>query len=163
MAEPARSDHQPAGLHAAMRDRYYNIVTGLPNISFVITTMIFLGTYKWSRIGKNWSKKSNNCPIMSKTPKKYRKTKKRSRGRPKGSRDSAPRRPRKTVIIEHTEEPPPRARAAAPAHSQAPEAAAPPSPRSLFRLASEHITSLHAEKEKARRAYWEEAIHKSLR
>ena len=79
------------------------------------------------------------------------------RGRPAGSKDKAPRRT-KSVIIETREPSPPRE---SPAASQ--PSAAPPSPRTLFAEASKHMAALHQERESARRAYWQDAIAKSLR
>ena len=73
------------------------------------------------------------------------------RGRPAGSKDKASRRT-KTVIVETREPSPPR-EVVAPAQ-------APPSPRTLFQQASQRMTLL---REKARRAYWQDAISKSLR
>jgi len=77
------------------------------------------------------------------------------RGRPAVSKDKAPRRT-KTIIVEAREPSPPR-EAAAPAQ------VAPASPRTLFQQASRHMTILHEEREKARRAYWQDTISKSLR
>ena len=76
------------------------------------------------------------------------------RGRPAGSKDRAPRRT-KTVIVETREPSPPR--------EVATPQAAPPSPRTLFAEASRHMAALHQERESARRAYWQDAISKSLR
>ena len=83
------------------------------------------------------------------------------RGRPAGSKDKAPRRT-KTVIIETREPSPPRERPA-PAAAASQPSAAPPSPRTLFAEASRHMAALHQEREIQRRAYWQDAISKSLR
>ena len=85
---------------------------------------------------------------------------KRGRGRPKGARDSAPRRPR-TVIIE---EPPEPVIVEQPVQKRAPKPKAEPlSPRAIFHQASATIAAMQTEREKARRAYWSETIAKSLR
>ena len=103
------------------------------------------------------------------------KSEKRGRGRPKGSRDSAPRKPR-TIIVEEPEDAPepiekvaekvkrvkePPTTAPTPSAPSAPSA--PLSPRTIFRQASATITQMQSEREKARRDYWSEAITKSLR
>ncbi len=115
---------------------------------------------------------------------------KRGRGRPKGALDSAPRKRR--IIeeplpikdsVEPSPEPPKPAPAPAPVEPvriktrrapvrveptpmavQEPVAPpAPPSPRTLFRQAGETIYQLQAQRENARRDYWAQAIHRSLR
>ncbi len=111
---------------------------------------------------------------------------KRGRGRPKGVRDSAPR---KRKIIEEPVTPPPKPMPPEPTPPQivaptepvraktkrpkpvaaavpAPTRAAPPeppSPRSLLRQAGETIYQLQSQRESARRDYWAQQIHKSLR
>ena len=92
---------------------------------------------------------------------------KRGRGRPKGSRDAAPRRPRAVRIVEEEpreatpEEPPPtRASAARPAANDDPP---PPSPRTMFKQASDSMAALQTQRESARRAYWQDAINRTLR
>ena len=98
---------------------------------------------------------------------------KKARGRPKGSKDSAPRKPR--VIVEVAPEPEPpapepvkRARTQAPPRERVqayepPQPPDPPSPRTMFRQASETLAALQGQREAARRQYWQEAIAKSLR
>ena len=101
---------------------------------------------------------------------------KRGRGRPKGAVDKAPR--KRTKIIEEAVEPPAppppvtpaepvrikvRRATPAPAQVQAPTPAAPPSPRTMFKQASETIHQLQTQREHARRDYWAEQISKSLR
>ena len=100
---------------------------------------------------------------------------KRGRGRPRGSRDTAPRRPRAVRIVEEEprepspEPPPPVAHAKpAPMPRSALEPSPndhppPPSPRTLFKQASDTMATLQAQKEAARRAYWQEAINRTLR
>ena len=96
----------------------------------------------------------------------------KKRGRPAGSKDTAPRRPR-TKIIEEPPTPPPepepvakkprvKAVVEAPKPAPAPAAAPPMSPRTAFRHASDHISVLQEQKEHARRAYWQDAITRSL-
>ena len=108
---------------------------------------------------------------------------KRGRGRPKGSLDSVPRK-RKIVEVAPEEPAPPPVAAPkpAPAKAVAPtepvrqktrpptarakepvESEAPPSPRTLFRQAGETIFALQSQRENARRDYWAQQIHKSLR
>ena len=98
---------------------------------------------------------------------------KRGRGRPKGSVDRLPR--KRTKIVEEAVEPPPpppptpvepvkmkvRRTTPAPAPVQAPPE--PPSPRSLFKQATETIHQLQTQREHARRDYWAGQIAKSLR
>ena len=107
---------------------------------------------------------------------------KRGRGRPKGSLDSAPR--KRKIVEEPPEEPAPPVAAPkpAPAKPVAPtepvrqktrppaarakepvEAEAPPSPRTLFRQAGETIFALQSQRENARKDFWAQQIHKSLR
>ena len=99
----------------------------------------------------------------------------KKRGRPVGSKDTAPRRPR-TKIVEEPPTPPPepeavpkpkprQARAKAVEDAAPPSAPAPPplSPRSVFRHTSDQLSELHAQKEAARRAYWADAINRTLR
>ena len=98
------------------------------------------------------------------------------RGRPAGAKDKAPRKPReRTRIIEEPPTPPPppptpaapkatrvakarEERVAEPAREPTPM-----SPRTMFRVASDHIATLHNERESARRAYWQDAIARTLR
>ena len=97
----------------------------------------------------------------------------KKRGRPAGAKDKAPRKPRTRIIEEPPTPPPPpptpapkAARAAKPREETRVEPArepAPMSPRTLFRAASDHIATLHSERESARRAYWQDAIARSLR
>ena len=96
---------------------------------------------------------------------------KRARGRPKGSVDRLPR--KRTKIVEEAVEPPPppapvepvrmktRRTTPAPAPVQAPPE--PPSPRTLFKQATETIHQLQTQREHARRDYWAGQIAKSLR
>ena len=98
---------------------------------------------------------------------------KRGRGRPKGSVDRLPR--KRTKIVEEAVEPPPpppptpvepvkmkvRRTTPAPAPVQAPPE--PPSPRTLFKQATETIHQLQTQREHARRDYWAGQIAKSLR
>ena len=112
---------------------------------------------------------------------------KRGRGRPKGSRDVVPRRPRAVRIVEEdprepSPDPPPRQSRAskpygrctvrvveqqeAPARRMEPapnDFPSPPSPRTLFKQASEAMGQLQGQRESARRAYWQDAISRSLR
>jgi len=79
------------------------------------------------------------------------------------------------VIVEVAPEPEPveeppakvRARSQAPPRErpvrEPPPPPEPPSPRTAFRLASEHMALLQQEREQARRSYWQDAIAKSLR
>ena len=99
------------------------------------------------------------------------------RGRPKGSVDKAPR--KRTNIIEEAVEPlqpspPPtpvepvktKVRRATPAPSPVPVQAppvAPPSPRTIFKQATETIHHMQTQREAARREYWCQQISKSLR
>jgi hypothetical protein len=112
---------------------------------------------------------SEKEPTIEAAPKK--------RGRPAGSKDTAPRKPR-VKIVEEPPTPPPepdppepkKAKVklpvaetpAVPAATAAPMAP-PLSPRSVFRHASEHISLLQSEREKARKAYWMDAVAKTLR
>ena len=102
---------------------------------------------------------------------------KRTRGRPKGSVDKAPR--KRTKIIEEAVEPaqpspPPtpvepvktKVRRATPAPSPVPVQAPPvasPSPRTIFKQATETIHHMQTQREAARREYWCQQISKSLR
>ncbi len=118
---------------------------------------------------------------------------KRGRGRPKGALDSAPRKRRiieePLLPIKETVEPPPEPPAPKAIPTPAPSEPiriktrrahvrveptpmavqepvappAPPSPRTLFRQAGETIYQLQAQRENARRDYWAQAIHRSLR
>ena len=111
---------------------------------------------------------------------------KRAPGRPLGSRDKVPRRLHVRIREEEPREPsPPREpapkRASKPygqctvriaEHQEAPvrptepapnEFPAPPSPRTLFRQASETMAQLQTQRESARRAYWHDAINRTLR
>ena len=98
---------------------------------------------------------------------------KRARGRPKGSVDRLPR--KRTKIVEEAVEPLPpppapvepvrmktRRATPTPAPVQAPPPE-PPSPRSLFKQATETIHQLQTQREHARRDYWAGQIAKSLR
>ena len=109
---------------------------------------------------------------------------KRGRGRPKGVRDSAPR---KRKIIEEPVAPPPEPTPPEPpqvvaptepvrAKTKRPKPAAaavpaqmrvappePPSPRSILRQAGETLYQLQSQRESARRDYWAQQIGKSLR
>ena len=106
---------------------------------------------------------------------------KRGRGRPKGSTDSAPRKRR---IVEEPVAPPPKPTPPEPATPIEPvriktrqpkpvEAAVPattqiatqepPSPRTLIRQAGETIYQLQSQRDSARRDFWAQQIHKSLR
>jgi hypothetical protein len=86
----------------------------------------------------------------------------KKRGRPVGARDKAPRKPR-TVIVEHAYEHPPAPQPTLQPTPQEAKQAEPQSPKSLFKQATEHLAAFHAEREKARRAYWADTIAKSLR
>ena len=114
---------------------------------------------------------------------------KRAPGRPLGSRDKVPRRSqvrrRPSVVIREEAprepSPPPPKRASKPygqctvriaGQQEAPvrptepapnEFPAPPSPRTLFRQASETMAQLQTQRESARRAYWHDAINRTLR
>ena len=100
------------------------------------------------------------------SPEKSEELPKRGRGRPKGSKDTAPRR---TRIREVSPEPVVKAQPKEPAaakeeKAQPKEAAArSPSPRTVFRQASDSLASLQGQREAARRAYWQDAIARSLR
>ena len=102
-------------------------------------------------------------------PTNEEKVEKRARGRPKGSKDTVPRRPR-VVIVEQSPEPdpppPPKPRERKPREQREPvyhEPPEPPSPRTVFRQASESLAALQDQREQARRAYWQDAIARSLR
>ena len=103
-------------------------------------------------------------------PTNEEKAEKRARGRPKGSKDTVPRRPR-VVIVEQSPEPdpppPPKPRERKPRERepvyQPPQPPEPPSPRTVFRQASESLAALQDQREQARRAYWQDAIARSLR
>ena len=99
------------------------------------------------------------------------KAEKRARGRPKGSKDTVPRRPR-VVIVEQSPEPddpppPPKSKERKPREQREPvyhePPPSPPSPRTVFRQASESLAALQDQREQARRAYWQDAIARSLR
>jgi hypothetical protein len=99
------------------------------------------------------------------SPEKSEEIPKRGRGRPKGSKDTAPRR---TRIREVSPEPAKEAAAPKEAKPREPKAqpqaeAAPPSPRTVFRQASDSLAALQGQREAARRAYWQDAIARSLR
>ena len=107
----------------------------------------------------------------------------KKRGRPPGSRDTAPRKPRVRIVEEPPTPPPePAPPPPEPAPKRAPRAKAVPrevapkemprelprdapdmSPRTMFRVASQHIATLQTERENARRQYWAETISRSLR
>ena len=99
------------------------------------------------------------------SPEKSEELPKRGRGRPKGSKDTAPRR---TRIREVSPEP---IKEAKPKEARPKEAKAaptevekaPPSPRTVFRQASDSLATLQGQREAARRAYWQDAIARSLR
>jgi hypothetical protein len=104
-------------------------------------------------------------------PTNEEKAEKRARGRPKGSKDTVPRRPR-VVIVEQSPEPDPppppkpkerKPREREPVYHQPPQPPEPPSPRTVFRQASESLAALQDQREQARRAYWQDAIARSLR
>jgi hypothetical protein len=101
-------------------------------------------------------------------PTNEEKAEKRTRGRPRGSKDTVPRRPR-VVIVEQSPEPdpppPPKPRERKPREPvyQPPQPPEPPSPRTVFRQASESLAALQDQREQARRAYWQDAIARSLR
>ena len=98
---------------------------------------------------------------------------KRGRGRPKGSVDRLPR--KRTKIVEEAIEPPPppppapvepvrmKVRRTTPAPVPVQTPPEPPSPRSLFKQATETIHQLQTQREHARRDYWAGQIAKSLR
>ena len=111
---------------------------------------------------------------------------KRGRGRPKGVRDSAPRKrriieepvtrpqaptppePTPPQVVAPTEpvraktKRPKQVSVAAPAQMRV-DSPEPPNPRSLLRQAGEVIYQLHSQRESARRDYWAQQVHKSLR
>ena len=106
-----------------------------------------------------------NSPESSdNSPEKSEEIPKRGRGRPKGSKDTAPRR---TRIREVSPEPMKEARPkeAKPKEEKAAPTAekAPASPRTAFRQASDSLATLQGQREAARRAYWQDAIARSLR
>jgi len=91
---------------------------------------------------------------------------KRGRGRPKGSRDAAPRRPRTVRIVEEEPREPtpePARASAARAEPAANNDPPPPSPRTLFKQTSDAMATLQTQRESARRAYWQDAINRTLR
>ena len=94
---------------------------------------------------------------------------KKARGRPKGSKDAAPRKTRTIMELPPDPEPEPvRARSQAPRRparevEEPPPPPPPPSPRTLFKQASEAMGQLQGQRESARRAYWQDAISRSLR
>lgn len=113
----------------------------------------------------------DNSTIVEQSPAPVAK----KRGRPEGSKDKAPRKPRTKIVEEPPTPPPtpapepvemPKAKPRAPRAAK--ESVPPPatmremSPRSLFRAASDHIASLQTEREQARRAYWADTIARSL-
>ena len=88
---------------------------------------------------------------------------KRGRGRPKGSRDAAPRRPRTVRIVEEEPREPTPARASvARAEPAANDDPPPPSPRTMFKQTSDAMATLQTQRESARRAYWQDAIARTL-
>jgi hypothetical protein len=98
------------------------------------------------------------------SPEKSEEIPKRGRGRPKGSKDTAPRRTRiREVSPEPAKEaaPPKEAKHREPKEPKAEQA--PPSPRTVFRQASDSLATLQGQREAARRAYWQDAIARSLR
>jgi hypothetical protein len=94
------------------------------------------------------------------------KVEKRTRGRPKGSKDTVPRRPRVVMSPEPDPPPPkpkerkPREQTREPVYQEPPQ---PPSPRTVFRQASDSLAALQDQREQARRADWQDAIARSLR
>ena len=104
---------------------------------------------------------AENSEEIEQLPDNVEEAPKKPRGRPKGSRDAAPRKPR-TRIVEEPPSPPPAAGRQQPARVAKP-APEPMSPRSVFRHASDAITSMQSEREAARRAYWSDAIGRTLR
>ena len=103
----------------------------------------------------NSGENSQELPTIKEEPEK------RGRGRPKGSRDSAPRRTR--VIVEQEPEPSEPAAPKARAAPTEPSQPSPPSPRTLFKQASDSMAALQTQKESARRAYWQDTINRTLR
>jgi len=101
------------------------------------------------------------------SPEKSEEIPKRGRGRPKGSKDTAPRRtrirevsPEPVVKAQPKEE---KAQPKEPAAQPKEAAARSPSPRTVFRQASDSLAALQGQREAARRAYWQDAIARSLR
>ena len=100
------------------------------------------------------------------SPEKSEELPKRGRGRPKGSKDTAPRR---TRIREVSPEPAVKEKSKEPALKEKPKAqpreaeGGPPSPRTAFRQASDSLATLQGQREALRRAYWQDAITRSLR
>jgi hypothetical protein len=118
----------------------------------------------------------NEPTIAEQAPSEEATPEPKRRGRPAGAKDKAPRKPRereRTRIIEEPPTPPPpppaapkAARVAKPreeVRAEPAREAAPMSPRTMFRVASDHIATLHNERESARRAYWQDAIARTLR
>ena len=96
----------------------------------------------------------------------------KKRGRPAGAKDKAPRKPRTRIVEELPTPPPspapPKAARVAKRREEEPRVEpatepVPMSPRPIFRVASDHIATLHSERESARRAYWQDAIARTLR
>ena len=106
----------------------------------------------------------NSAENSDNSPEKSEELPKRGRGRPKGSKDTAPRR---TRIREVSPEPVVKAQPKQPKEETAKEPkegpARSPSPRTVFRQASDSLASLQGQREAARRAYWQDAIARSLR
>ena len=117
----------------------------------------------------------NAATIAEQAPSEEAIAEPKKRGRPAGAKDKAPRKPReRTRIIEEppTPPPPPPAPPKAARVTKAREEPrvepparepTPMSPRTMFRVASDHIASLHTEREEARRQYWMDAISRTLR
>ena len=101
---------------------------------------------------------AENSEEIEQLPDNVEEAPKKPRGRPKGSRDAAPRKPRTRIVEE-----PPSPTEARPPTRVAKAAPEPMSPRSVFRHASDAITSMQSEREAARRAYWSDAIGRTLR
>ena len=103
------------------------------------------------------------------SPEKSEEIPKRGRGRPKGSKDTAPRRTRirevspEPVVKAQPKEARPKEAAAAKEAKPTELTADPPSPRTVFRQASDSLAALQGQREAARRAYWQDAIARSLR
>ena len=114
----------------------------------------------------------DNCPENSdNSPEKSEELPKRRRGRPKDSKDAAPRRTRirevspEPVVKAQPKEGPKEGPKEEPTEPtvQPREAARSPSPRTVFRQASDSLAALQGQREAARRAYWQDAIARSLR
>ena len=117
-------------------------------------------------IAENVPDNSEELPTIEQKPPE---PEKKARGRPKGSKDTAPRKTRTIMELPPDPEPEPvRARSQAPRRparevEEPPSPPPPPSPRTLFKQASEAMGQLQGQRESARRAYWQDAISRSLR